>query len=403
MQILNDRNKRIRVVVAACVVGVMSGLSFSWSIWVRPICEQLGWETDTVALMGNILMMTFATGAMVSGQILNRIGPRATAVVGAFMFGGGFILSALAKSPVVMYLSFGVLSGIGVGFTYIAAQFSAITTFPERRGTILGIYLTLFGLSLTIFSPILAALLGFIGVRATLISVGVAIIAVCSLFGLMLDKFEEENTDVKDTASVARLKRTSLTVKEAVRTRAFWFYVLGVALAMWTYQFFISYITVFMTETRGFAAGLGVLAVSLGGAGSALGRLISGFLTDRIGCKKTFVIFGLVTALSCAGMIFLRNGIALAIMVGLLQMGYGGRVTAYTAFIPKHFGPENASGIYGVAQTGNIPIDLIAPLATAWIRQSTGGSFTPSFVLAIVFIAAACWFFAAIPKARRDS
>ena len=113
--------------------------------------------------------------------------------------------------------------------------------------------------------------------------------------------------------------------------------------------------------------------------------------------------FGLVTALSCAGMIFLRNGIALAIMVGLLQMGYGGRVTAYTAFIPKHFGPGNASGIYGVAQTGNIHIDLIAPLATAWIRQSTGVSFTPSFVLAIVFIAAACWFFAVIPKARRDS
>ena len=46
-----NTGKRIVIVIFACLIGLMAGLIYTWSIWVRPICEEYGWGTDLVALM----------------------------------------------------------------------------------------------------------------------------------------------------------------------------------------------------------------------------------------------------------------------------------------------------------------------------------------------------------------
>lgn len=97
---------RVLVVIAACAMGVMAGLIYTWSIWVQPICQEYGWDTNQVALMGNVMLATFVFGVTIGGQLLPKLGAKKSCLIGTVAFGGFFIISAYVTSPVVMYLTF---------------------------------------------------------------------------------------------------------------------------------------------------------------------------------------------------------------------------------------------------------------------------------------------------------
>mgnify|MGYP000672988849 FL=1 len=77
------------VVVGSLIIGLLGGLVYAWSIFVRPVCEAYGWGTDQVALMGNVMMALFCGGATVGGNMLPKLGARKTSFIGSMMFGLG--------------------------------------------------------------------------------------------------------------------------------------------------------------------------------------------------------------------------------------------------------------------------------------------------------------------------
>ena len=106
---------RILTVIFSCLIGLMAGLIYTWSIWVGPITAEYGWDTDAVALMGNVMLATFVFGVTIGGILMPKFGPRVSSFIGTVCFGGFFIISAFVTSPVLMYITYGGVAGIGVG------------------------------------------------------------------------------------------------------------------------------------------------------------------------------------------------------------------------------------------------------------------------------------------------
>jgi OFA family oxalate/formate antiporter-like MFS transporter len=384
---------RALVMVAGCAMGLMAGLIYTWSIWVQPICEEYGWETDQVALMGNVMLATFVLGVTIGGQLLPKIGARKSCFIGSILFGGFFLISAYVTSPVLMYITYGGFAGIGVGILYVVCQFTVSAWFPNNRGLMMGIFLTIFGLSVTIFSAPINMMLSSYGVRKTMTILAIIILVIC-LPGSAI--FRDPPADGTGGKGSADSSVRSLTPGEAVKTRTFWQITIAYALLVWPYAFISSYFGVFLAD-KGFDAAIIVTAVSATGVGSALGRFVGGFLVDKLGSKLTYFIMCLCSVIACVGMMLTENASVMIAMIVILCLGYGGRTPVYGVIFTKEFGPGYSSGIYGYATLGTAIFLVVAPLTTAAIH-SASGSFSATFILAIIITVIGCASLLLIPK-----
>lgn len=157
---------------------------------------------------------------------------------------------------------------------------------------------------------------------------------------------------------------------------------------------------VFATQVKLISAAAAVTAVSFSGIGSAGGRFIGGLMTDKLGCKLTYLIMCLCSVIACLALIPATGGTAIIILLLLLAVGYGGRTPVYGVIFTQEFGPKYSSGIYGWGSIGSGVICIIAPLVTAAIRRTNGGSFTLAFVIAAIITVIGCLSIMFLPKVR---
>lgn len=393
---------RVLVVIAACAMGVMAGLIYTWSIWVQPICQEYGWDTNQVALMGNVMLATFVFGVTIGGQLLPKLGAKKSCLIGTVAFGGFFIISAYVTSPVVMYLTYGGVAGIGVGILYVVCQFAASAWFPNNRGMVMGIFLAIFGLSVTIFTGPINGMLGSMGVKSTMTIMGVLIVVVCLIGSVIVSAppagWTPDNAGTEQKAVNAdNADEKSLTVKEAVKTKTFWMITVAYSLLVWPYAFISSYLGIYISEEKMLSTAVVVTAVSATGIGSALGRFLGGILVDKLGTKKTYLVMCLCSVLACVVMMTAGNATVLIVMIVIMCVGYGGRTPVYGVIFTKEFGPKYSSGIYGYATLGTAIFLIVAPLTTAAIRSATG-SFEFAFIIAVAVTVIGCLSLIMTPK-----
>lgn len=396
----NKFSNRLLVVIFACLIGLMAGLIYTWSIWVKPICTEYGWNTDVVALMGNVMLVTFVFGVTIGGQMLPKLGAQKSCLIGSIAFGGFFVISAFIRNPIVLYITYGGIGGLGVGILYVVCQFAASAWYPDRRGLVMGIFLAVFGLSVTICSAPINGILNSMGVKATMLIVG-GIVLVVSLIGSVFMKtppvgWAPGGKAAATPASAATTKY--LTVKEAIKTKEFWMITIAYSLLVWPYAFISSYISVFVTEAKMLPATVVVTCVSATGIGSFLGRFCGGFLTDRLGCKRTYLLMCACSLVACLGMIIADNAAMITVLLIIMCIGYGGRTPVYGVIYGKHFGSRYASGIYGYGTLGTSIFLLLAPIVTASTRNATGGSFTLSCIIAAVVTVIGCTSMMLVPS-----
>lgn len=392
------------VVGGALLIALMGGLIYTWSLWVKPICAEYGWQTDAVALMGNVMLAAFITGVTLGGQLLPKMGSRNACLIGSLMFGVFIAISSFVTSPILMLITYGVIAGVGVGILYCVGQFTLSAWFPDKRGMVMGLFLAVFGLSVTVFASPLTSLLSGVGVKTTMLLMGGSITVICGLSSLFVMRMPPEGW-VPEGFTVSNNKVTgntdrSLTVKEAVKTKEFWMIFIAYALLAWPFLFISSYFTVFITDQKMLPMAIAVTAVSFSGIGSASGRFIGGIMADKLGCKLTYLIMCLCSFAACIGLILVSDGTAIIGMILLLAIGYGGRTPVYGVIFTQEFGPKYSSAIYGLGSIGTAFICIAAPLATAAIRQANGGSFQMAFVIAAIITVVGCASMMLLPKER---
>lgn len=140
---------RAAILAAGCIMFLFTGTIYAWSILSSPFPVEFGWTSAQLGLNFTIVMSCFCIGGLAGSFVTRRLSARVTVLIGAVMcFLGYFLCSRItAQSLWLLYISYGGLIGLGVGFSYNAVLGTVVGWFPDKKGFASGVLLMGFGCS----------------------------------------------------------------------------------------------------------------------------------------------------------------------------------------------------------------------------------------------------------------
>src|SRR6266850_3075069 len=180
-------NNRWVIAIAGVFMQLALGAVYAWSVFRTPLAKQFGWSISEVTLTFTISIFVLGFAAFFGGLWLNRRGPRVVAITGGLLYGLGVFLASFSGGKLwLLYLTYGVIGGIGLGLSYIVPVAVLVKWFPERRGLITGVAVGGFGAGALITAPIAERLIERVGVLPTFAWLGVAYLLVTVACGALM-------------------------------------------------------------------------------------------------------------------------------------------------------------------------------------------------------------------------
>src|SRR5215510_6126325 len=178
---------RWTIAVAGVVMQIALGAVYAWSVFRTPLATQFGWTIAEVTLTFTISIFVLGVAAFFGGLWLNRKGPRVVAITGGVLYGLGVFLASFSANKLWwLYISYGLIGGIGLGFAYIVPVAVLVKWFPDRRGLITGVAVGGFGAGALITAPLATSLIQSVGVLTTFAYLGVAYFIVTLIGGFFM-------------------------------------------------------------------------------------------------------------------------------------------------------------------------------------------------------------------------
>ena len=342
------KNKELKLApVIACIVTMLCvGLVYMWNVFQKPVMDHYGWEKTAVAFISAVNLFMFTAGIFLGGVIADRKGPRLVNMLSGILFFLGLVLSSMLpkSAPWLIYITYGVLGGVGVGMAYAGATNCLQKWFPTRRGFASALACCAFGTSIVVCVPIVRALLQH-GVPFTFRILGIVlgcIVFICSFFittppaGYMADKLPPRAEE-----------KSPYSVGEALKDPRFWFMCTPLFFMSVTYMVVQPVIQTLGAE-RGLSAGMLNATSMLVGVASAVSRFIVPTLSDKLGRAKSILVMTILMLVCALLMIFVR-GILYPIVIFLIVCAYSGPAGVYPAMSGDAFGMKNTGTIFGLA------------------------------------------------------
>lgn len=398
---------RWRRLAAGCLVMAMIGFIYGWSVFSAPLMDEFGWEPSTLSLTFTLLMWAFCAGGIVGGRLVRRFPARVALWLAAMLTLAAFASTALAvraDAPWLLYLTYGVLGGGGVGIAYTAAMGAVMAWFPDRAGLASGLMLLCYCLSTLALSSVAAWLFDAVGWRAAFLALGAGTSAVVALAAAFLRApradeaaraqaqpadadaraAEANGADADGAAGVAAAPATATspattalagaTTAAMLRTPAFWVY------AAWMLAVSCIGLAVIGSANQlalgaGAAPAAAVAAVGMLALCNGLGRLAMGVVFDALGAAACTVIdaAALGGALALLGAA-LGLGSAPLALAGLALAGLGAGATSVigSGFMATAFGEAHYAENLAILNLTLIPAALAGPLMLNGPLAATG-------------------------------
>jgi OFA family oxalate/formate antiporter-like MFS transporter len=339
------------------------------------LAKQFGWSISEVTLTFTISIFVLGFAAFFGGLWLNRKGPRVVALTGGTLYGLGVFLASFSHKLSWLYLSYGVIGGIGLGLAYIVPVAVLVKWFPDRRGLITGIAVGGFGAGALITAPVATRLIQSVGVLTTFAYLGIGYLIVTVVTGLFMrnppDGWKPEGWTPTASQTSHRAGR-DFTLSEALKTWQWW--------ALWLLLFLntcagisiISQEAPLFQELTGVTAVVAASMVGLASIGNAVGRVFWAWVSDSITRRVTFLVMFLSQILLFWFLPNIATASLMTIAAFLVLMCYGGGFGTMPAFAADYFGPKNVGPIYGLMLTAWGFASVFGPLLIAHMRETAG-------------------------------
>src|ERR1700758_5415772 len=180
-------SNRWTIAVAGVFLQIALGAVYAWSVFRVPLSKQFGWSISEVTLTFTISIFVLGITAFFGGLWLNRKGPRIVALTGGTLYGLGVFLASFSANKLWwLYLSYGFIGGLGLGFGYIVPVSVLVKWFPDRRGLITGIAVGGFGAGALVTAPVATHLIQSVGVLQTFAYLGIVYLVVAMAAGFFM-------------------------------------------------------------------------------------------------------------------------------------------------------------------------------------------------------------------------
>ena len=376
------------IAAAGVLMQVALGAVYAWSVFRAPLVKQFGWSISEVTLTFTISIFVLGIAAFFGGLWLNRKGPRVVAITGGIFYGLGVFLAGFSANKLWwLYLSYGLIGGIGLGLSYIVPVAVLVKWFPDRRGLITGIAVGGFGAGALITAPVATRLIQSVGVLNTFIYLGITYLIVTLLASLFMRNPPEgwRPQDWTPTASqTSQRAGRDYTLGQALKT---WqWYVLWLLLFLNTFAgiSIISQEAPIFQELVGATAVVAASMVGIASIGNAFGRVFWAWVSDLITRRATFFVMFVIQVLLFWLLPSLTAVSMMTFVTFVVLMCYGGGFGTMPAFAADYFGSKNVGPIYGLMLTAWGCASAVGPLLIADMRQTTGSYRGALHIIAVV-------------------
>lgn len=380
---LEFSKRRWVVLLSFCLANLCTGSVYAWSVFAGPMAQRLSALTGT-ALGASDLSIVFTVYSgmamlmMVVGGAMNaRLSPRITLLLAGVFYGGGFLVSGFSTGVATLALGYGVMCNIGGCLCYTCTIGNAVKFFPDRRGLAGGMVTAFYGMSAVVMSPLINKLNTAAGVQGTFVTLGVIfMIVVCAV-----SRFTEKAPQAQDAGAAS--EQHDKTWRQMLADGKFYvMYFIMFSAGFFSYMVTSQAAT--MAQHIGMTVAAAAMTVSLLSATNATGRLVCGYLSDRLGRIKTLTMMLLVAILGLGMLIGAEGGSALLFCAGIICVGlaFGAFTGIFPGFTADQFGPRNNTLNYAIMFTSFSVAGMISPILSGKIYGARD-SYVPAFWIAI--------------------
>jgi OFA family oxalate/formate antiporter-like MFS transporter len=352
------------------------GTVHGFSVLIEPLEDLFELGRTATSLFYSLSLVCLTIAVLFSPRLLHRWSPLTNSLITCSIGALGCGIAALADTPIVFAVGYGVLFGSANGLGYALALQLAAQAYPNRRGLTIGTVTALYGLGASFFAICT-------GLASNDDKVGGAMVTLSVLLGLVL-------------LVNALLLNRARTIQEATPSEQMGRRTLGLQIRLW-----IGYLTTCIAGLMvlGHAATILMHAggtqqdatrvVFLVGATTAAGGLAAGWLNDRVGRRVLMIALPIFSAITLVSMTQV-TGQLMILALGMTGAVYGATITVFPSSISRIFGLHGGVIVYGRIMTAWGLAGLVGP-ALAGMTYDITGSYSPALYIAAVGAIVAIW------------
>ena len=363
-------NKWIRAAVPALLLHCSIGTVYCWSLVSESIAEYIGQSKGNVEWAFSLAIFFLGMSAAFLGNVVERDIHKssliATICFALGMAGTGFFI--YQKSLLGIFISYGVVMGIGLGTGYLSPVKTLMLWFKEQKGLATGLAVAGFGLAKVIASPLIEFLQGKFGI-VVMFYILAAFYFVLMFIGHLLLKKPSDWVESHEKGEGAK-------VSEIFKNKTF--------IGIWI-MFYINITCglALISQEKGIIKAIGLagavgLISSLTAIFNAGGRLGFSAWADKLKDRNTIYKLILILSIAFTGLTILTKGISnnyawLVIpLLFVINAGYGGGYSNVPTLLSDHFGMKTISQIHGLVLSAWAIAGLTGNQLASYIVNHTG-------------------------------
>ncbi len=372
---------------AFLTMGINYGSRYCFGIFVRPIALDLEWSRSVISVGASLMILSYATGGIVSGRLLDRMAPRWLITLGACALGAGFLLMSVVRTPLQFNLVYGILCGAGASFFGVVVCNSYVGKwFVRKRGVAIGIASIGIGAATMVLPFIAGFAVKEYGWRAGFAVLGVLVLLVAiPLAQLFMGRTRPEDyglaPDGEAPTAVSAgvegggsrpVSAPAVSYSRFLRDSRFWTLAFCFSIAVMAEMLAFVHQVAYATD-QGIERLRADASLSLIGLGSIAGRYFFGWISDRIRDAKYSACGGF--AAMALGIVVLMQFRTLYGLYGYalcFGFGYGSIATLMPYLLADRFGARVLGTAYGMLTFFVVAAGSLGPLLGGFIYDRTG-------------------------------
>ena len=391
---MSFEKKRWIILIACCFINLCLGSIYAWSVFSSAMAEYFNGTLGLDVTAGDLaLVYTIANSVgpvtMISGGWFNdKFGPKKVILAGGIMWGLGMFLSGFANNAGFLIVTYGLIGGLGLGMAYGSTISTCVKFFPDKRGLIGGITTAVYGMSSVILPPIVTQVVQKTDAPFAFKAVGIAFMILIAGSVVFLeqcpDVYKPEGWEPVISTSGAVPK--NLDWKGMLKTPVFYVMLFLLTCGAFSGMMVISQASPVAQNMIGMTPQAAGIVVSVLAFFNALGRIVAGFLSDKLGRINTLMAACILAMGGLLCLFYCGQGTIALFYVGLSVVGisFGSFMGVYPGFTADQFGPKNNSVNYGIMFIGFALAGYFGPQMMRNIYALTG-AYQQAFLIACGF------------------
>lgn len=341
----------------------------AFGVFLPVLAAEFGWTRGAISTALSINFVLGGVAAFAVAHVADRRGPRGVLALTVLIGGIGLALMSGVSALWQVYVLYGVLVGIGFSSVYVLTMATVSRWFETGRGLALAVALSAYNLGWLVGGPFAAFLIEGWGWRTAYVVLGLIVVGL-GVPACLGARFPERPPPRAGHAEAPDTPHVGESFRSALRDRRLWLLGAGWSVSGVVYMMVTVHAVPFAHD-HGLALEQASFLLSAYALGSAVGRLASGLVADRLGTPAT--LYACIALQMLALVVVLADPAAWVLPVALVAFGLGSSAAdnAFVKVVPEVFGVVALASIMSVIGFAWRAGAALGPAAAGFIYDLT--------------------------------